>query len=309
MKIAQVQFAPWDKAYDFSLNGLEISLNDQVVVKTELGHEIGRVINLIEVDDKLVVNPDKADSQSDKKVNGKQTDMESEADKEISDEQESKREKRVVKPILRKAEEQDFANLPDKQEKERALKYAISSKDRLNLSMKIFDVHFSFDKSRITFAFIADGRIDFRDLVKDLTRHFGRQIRLHQIGIRDEAKIMGDVGHCGRILCCKQHLKDLVSITSEMSELQQCAHRGSERISGCCGRLMCCLAYEQAGYEFLDKRLPEVGRRVNVDGKRGQVVNHQVLKQVVNVLLDREKANGEEGGQVIEVDMKKRGKK
>jgi len=169
------------------------------------------------------------------------------------------------------------------------------------LPMKLVDVHYSFDGSRLTFAFIADGRIDFRDLVKDLTRHFSRTIRLQQIGIRDEAKLIGDYGHCGRPLCCGRFLKDLTSISSEMAEIQQVAHRGSERISGICGRLMCCLAYEENGYEELAKKLPAIGTRVDVDGKKGVIVGHHVLKQSVDVKFPGE--NGEKGSTVAEVDL------
>ena len=186
-------------------------------------------------------------------------------------------------------------------EKKEALEVCRKTKDRHDLPMKFIDVHYSFDGSRVTFAFIADGRIDFRELVKDLTRHFGKTIRLQQIGIRDEAKIMGDVGHCGQRLCCRGHLKNLESITSEMADIQGCAHRGSDRISGVCGRLMCCLAYEQRGYEELVKNLPPIGAKVNVDGKRGIVVGHNPLKQAVKVEFQ---SDGENGGRVVvEVDL------
>jgi cell fate regulator YaaT (PSP1 superfamily) len=176
-------------------------------------------------------------------------------------------------------------------EKREAVDFCRRIKDKYKLPMKVIDVNFSFDGSRITFAFIADGRVDFRELVKDLTRHFGRTIRLQQIGIRDEAKIMGDYGHCGKRLCCQGHLKQLTSISSEMAELQQCSHRGSERISGICGRLMCCLAYEQSGYEESRKKFPPLGTRVNVDGKRGTVVGHHILKETVNVEFPGEKGD------------------
>lgn len=273
MKVAQIQFSPWDKTYYFSLNNLDVRVNDQVVVKTDIGEEIGKVIGLTEINEDEFYKKAKADDE---------------------------KEKREIKPILRFVTERDIEGLPSKRDKQDALDYAKSMKEKYNLEMKFLDVHFSFDKSRVTFAFIADGRIDFRNLVKDLTRHFGRSIRLQQIGIRDEARICGDCGHCGRPLCCRGHLKNLDSITSEMAEIQQCAHRGSDRISGICGRLMCCLAYEQAGYEELYKKMPPIGKRVDVDGKKGEVIGHRTLKQSVMVKFQGEKG---EGYTIVEVDL------
>ncbi|MBU4217123.1 stage 0 sporulation protein [Candidatus Parcubacteria bacterium] len=273
MKVAQIQFSPWDKTYYFSLNNLDVHVNDQVVVKTDIGEEIGKVIGLTEVNEEEFYKKSKADDE---------------------------KEKREIKPILRFVTERDAEGLPTKKDKQDALEYAKSMKEKYNLEMKFLDVHFSFDRSRVTFAFIADGRIDFRNLVKDLTRHFGRSIRLQQIGIRDEARICGDCGHCGRPLCCRGHLKNLDSITSEMSEMQQCSHRGSDRISGICGRLMCCLAYEQAGYEELFKKMPPLGKKVDVDGKKGEVIGHRTLKQCVMVKFPGEKG---EGYTIAEVDL------
>ena len=214
MTVAQIQFALWDKVYHFSLNNLDVSQGDKVIVKTELGTDIGEVVGFKELSDKEVG--------------------------EVGE----------VKPILRKATAIDLRKMTDinSEKRQEALDYCKKMINKYELLMKLVDVHFSFDGSRITFAFIADGRVDFRELVKDLTRHFNRTIRLHQIGIRDEAKLRGDYGHCGRPLCCQGFLSDLASVSSEMAELQQVAHRGSERISGICGRLMCCLGYEQSFY-------------------------------------------------------------
>jgi cell fate regulator YaaT (PSP1 superfamily) len=208
--------------------------------------------------------------------------------------------------VVRKATANDLEKTVKLGEKQGALDYAKKMKDKYELAMKFFDVHFSFDGSRMTFAFIADGRIDFRELVKEMTRHFGRTIRLQQIGIRDEAKIMGDFGHCGQTLCCRRFLKEFNSITSEMAEIQQCSHRGSERISGACGRLMCCLFYEQPGYEELSKKMPPLGAMVNVDGKRGEVVGIHTLKQTVDVKFPGDK---DEDGVIVEVDLNRKNKK
>jgi cell fate regulator YaaT (PSP1 superfamily) len=175
--------------------------------------------------------------------------------------------------------------------------------------MKLIDVHFSFDTSKVTFAFSAEGRVDFRLLVRDLTGHFNRTIRLHQIGKRDEAKAIGDCGPCGRILCCKSFIKDFASITSKMAETQQVVHRGSERISGLCSRLKCCLQYEQEGYKELAKKLPNIGEEIEVEGEKATVVNCNVLKQTVDARF-KNHSNGENHGDtVMEVDIENYTKK
>jgi cell fate regulator YaaT (PSP1 superfamily) len=279
MKVVQIQFTPWDKIYYFDSNNIDLANGDKVVVKTKMGMEIGEVVGF---------------EDSSKEKAGCQCPKKEECPHNSSN-------KKEIKPVLRIANPIDLEKIPSKEENEKALDYCKKIVEKYNLPMKLIDVHFSFDTSRLTFAFIADSRVDFRELVKDLTRHFNKTIRLQQIGIRDEAKIMGDYGHCGKPLCCRGHLQNLESITSEMAELQQCAHRGSERISGICGRLMCCLAYEQKGYEDLEDKMPPIGTKVNVDGKRGEVVNRHVLKQTVDVKF---RGDSEEGGSTIqEVDL------
>lgn len=289
MKVAEIQFTPWDRTYYFDPEDLNIQEKDKVVVKTEIGTEIGEVVAVLDLSEKELKDLKKKKSEE----GGDSLD-----DNEV--------EILILKPVLRLATASDIEKIVSLKEKKDALEYARQLKDRLELPMKFIDVHFAFDNSRITFAFIADGRVDFREMVKEMTRHFGRTIRLQQIGIRDEAKIMGDVGHCGKGLCCRGHLKNLESITSEMAELQQCSHRGSDRISGVCGRLMCCLAYEQNGYEDLVKKMPKIGARVNVDGKRGEVVGHHVLKQSVDVAFKEDKG---EGQTIVEVDLNRHKKK
>lgn len=274
MKVAEVQFVPWDRSYYFLLNNLNVNRKNKVIVKTELGMEIGEVVGFAEIDDKDYI------------IEGEESKKSNEVEGEVTEEK-----RRVIKPILRLANEHDLEKISSLSEKREAIDFCRRIKDKYKLPMKVIDANFSFDGSRITFAFIADGRVDFRELVKDLTRHFGRTIRLQQIGIRDEAKIMGDYGHCGKRLCCQGHLKQLASISSEMAELQQCSHRGSERISGICGRLMCCLAYEQNGYEESRKKFPPLGTRVNVDGKRGTIVGHHILKETVDVEFPGEKGD------------------
>lgn len=286
MRLAQVQFASWDKVYNFDINGLEISKGSQVVVKTEMGFEIGEVVGFVDLE------LDKSGKKDSKECEGCNNCGPTEKD---------------IKPILRLVTPQDLEKKPGQEDKTQAIKYCKDLVDKLGLPMKIIDVFFSYDGSRLTFAFIADNRVDFRELVKELTYHFNRTIRLQQIGIRDEARIIGDYGHCGRALCCRGHLKELASITSEMAEAQQCAHRGSDRLSGACGRLMCCLAYEEKGYIDYGKKMPPLGARVNVDGKKGVVVGHHILKQSVDVEFPPEKAG--ERPMRLEVDLNRNKKK
>lgn len=262
MRIVQVQFAPWDKVYNFSAAGLELATGDYVIVETEMGKELGKIISC----------------QADK----------SGTDKEI-------------KPVLRKAEFEDISGVLNNKRKDEALDYCRQAIERLELPMKLIDAHFSLDGSRINFAFISDGRVDFRELVKELAARLGANIRLTQIGTRDEAKIAGDCGPCGRGLCCREFLCEFSSITSEMAETQQVVHRGSERISGMCGRLMCCLAYEYEGYKDLAGQLPPIGTKVNVDGTRGVVCGHHLLKQTVDVRIAAQKSD--ERDVTIEVDI------
>jgi len=268
--IIEVQFAPWDKIYNFGFKegeaALKISdfkIDDYVIVETKLGIEIGKIIGIKEMDAKEI---------------------------ETFGE---------LKPILRKATPEDLDKVIRKnKEKEAALEYCKKMIEKHSLPMKLVDVHLSFDGGRITFAFIADGRIDFRELVKDLTRHFQKSIRLQQLGIRDEAKARGDVGVCGRELCCRKFLKELKSVTSEFADVQQIAHRGSEKLAGVCGRLKCCLAYEKDVYEELAKGLPAIGTVINMPQGKGEVIGWHTLKRTVDVRL-------EDGETVIEVPVGK----
>lgn len=294
MQIAEVQFTSWDKVYYFDLNNLTLKVGDKVIVKTELGLELGEIVGL----------PNTADLDLSKMRTRKKSLPENSAGLDTQENNEKAAEEsspeNKFKPVIRLANVSDIGKIASLADKKEALAFAKKAKEKYDLHMKFIDVHFAFDASRLTFAFIADGRVDFREMVKDMTRHFGRTIRLQQIGIRDEARIMGDVGHCGLGICCRGHLKTLDSISSEMAELQQCSHRGSERISGACGRLMCCLSYEQAGYEELKKKMPEIGTKVNVDGKRGVIIGQHVLKQSVNV--EFKGGNGDDRT-IVEIDL------
>lgn len=272
MLIAKIQFAPWDKFYNFSLGGLELVSGDYVIVETELGTELGKIISITSVTNNIEV----------------------------------KTGEREIKPIIRKANYDDVAKLPNAEKKAEVLQTCQDIILRQGLSMKLVDVHFSYEGNRMNFAFIAEGRVDFRELVKELAAQFNVNIRLTQIGTRDEAKITGDCGPCGKGLCCRGVLTEFSSITSEMAEAQQVVNRGSERISGMCGRLMCCLSYEYEGYKELAGKLPPIGTKVNVDGVRGTVVGQHILKQVVDVKIPAGKED--ERDSIIQVDINRKKK-
>jgi cell fate regulator YaaT (PSP1 superfamily) len=277
MKIVQVQFAPWDKVYNFSTAGLDLAVGDYVIVETEMGKELGKIIA-------FCLEKEKTDIGTIDNGTAKE-----------------------IKPIIRKAVFEDVEKVTDQNRKNEVMNFCREAIERTNLPMKLIDAHFSLDGNRINFAFTSDGRVDFRDLVKELAAKFSANIRLTQIGTRDEAKITGDCGPCGRGLCCRDFLCEFSSITSEMAEAQQVVHRGSERISGMCGRLMCCLSFEYEGYKEMAGKLPPIGTKVNVDGVRGTVCGHHILKQTVDVKIPPEKADERET--TIEVDINRKNKK
>lgn len=258
MKIVEIQFAPWDKIYYFSL-GLPaqagetvLALNDYVIVETKLGMEMGKAVGFKELSEAEVVA--------------------------LAD---------PLKPVVRKASKEDLdVVLAQQKNKAKAFEDCRGLIKKHNLPIKLIDVHFTFDDSRITFAFIADGRVDFRELLKDLIKIYRKNIRLQQLGIRDEIKISGDIGCCGRNLCCQKFYKDLGNVTSELADLQQVGHRGSDRLSGVCGRLKCCLNFEKELYNELADKLPMIGDKIKTRHGRGEVIGWHVLKQSVDVLLD-----------------------
>jgi cell fate regulator YaaT (PSP1 superfamily) len=204
--------------------------------------------------------------------------------------------------IVRRATAEDWQGLMSAGDKTRAFQVCYDLIKQLGLGMKLVDVKSSFDASRLTFAFVASGRVDFRELVKELTHRFNKNIRLQQIGIRDEAKAMGDQGRCGRGLCCKNYLTKFSSVTSDVAEVQNLSGRGSDRLSGACGRLMCCLAYEAEGYKELAQELPALGSELNVKGKRGTVIGQHLLKKSLDVKFKGAKG---ETDYVTEVEWRK----
>ncbi|MFA6428000.1 MAG: regulatory iron-sulfur-containing complex subunit RicT [Candidatus Buchananbacteria bacterium] len=253
MKIIEVQITPWEQTY-FSEAGLfEPKVGDLVIIKLVEGLEVAKVLGFKEL------------SAADFSAVVEKTSLERLANAE---------DQRIIEE--------------NKTQAELAVDFARKAIKRYNLPMKLVDAHFSFDGVKAIFAFIADGRVDFRELVKDLTRHFHKNIRLQQLGVRDEARLCGDFGGCGRDLCCRRSQQELNSVSSDLMELQQIAHRGSDRMTGLCGRLRCCLAYEQATYQELSKKLPALGSTVNTAKGKGQVIRWHVLKGTVDVKVNSE---------------------
>ncbi|MDD5428512.1 MAG: stage 0 sporulation family protein [Candidatus Omnitrophica bacterium] len=191
-----------------------------------------------------------------------------------------------LKRIIRKANPWDMHQVEKNKKKSREVMEACSKKiQERKLPMKLIDAEFSFDRSKIVFYFTAEGRVDFRELVKDLANVFKTRIELKQIGVRDEAKILGGLGPCGRALCCATYLKDFEPVTIKMAK-EQNLPLNPTKISGLCGRLMCCLGYEHKTYKELMKGLPREGEILKTEKGSGKVININALKRSVTVELE-----------------------
>jgi cell fate regulator YaaT (PSP1 superfamily) len=235
----------WDEPCVFDTNGWEIKPGDIVIVNFDSG-----------IDNALV---------------SKKNTVSKEKDKEIP-------------RIVRKANASDLEICARNREKEiEAVKLCRQMVRKRGLSMKIVDAHFSFDGSKVTFSFIAEKRVDFRELVKDLSKQFQRSIRLQQIGSRDEAKGKGGFGACGRSLCCMKFSGALQSVTIEDARLQQMGQRGSDRLSGLCDRLRCCLAFESEQYKKNLEQFPKERQEVRWENKRGIVTDRNIMLRQVTV--------------------------
>ncbi|MBQ9757375.1 MAG: stage 0 sporulation family protein [Clostridia bacterium] len=245
-EVIGVKFNKVGKVYYFDPKEYKLNIGDGVVVKTSRGLEFGFVaIKNTEVDDKEIVTP--------------------------------------LKPIVRPATKADFERLEKNKEKEKeAFEIALTKIQEHGLNMKLVNTEYTFDGSKILFYFTADGRIDFRELVKSLASVFKTRIELRQMGVRDEAKTLGAIGICGRPLCCSTFLNDFHSVSIRMAK-DQSLSLNPTKISGICSRLMCCLQYEQAAYEDLLKKVPGKGALVEYDGERGVVAETFVLKGLIKV--------------------------
>ncbi|MBT4722286.1 signal peptidase [Candidatus Falkowbacteria bacterium] len=298
MRILEISTTPWEKLYRYSCEDDSVSIGDYVVMKTEIASEIGKVINISNKETASTpatpavpvtpTVPATSATPSTPAIPTLPSDAAKAADVVTEEPKiDTVDETQGINPIERKANKEDLEILLERNKsKQWAMTECRGLITKHSLPIKLVDVYFTFDDSRVTFAFIADGRVDFRELLKDLNKKFHKNIRLQQLGIRDEIKMTGDIGCCGRDLCCKTHLNELASITSDLADLQQVAHRGSDRLSGVCGRLKCCLLYEKATYDELADKLPLLGEKIKTDHGKGQVIGWHVLKQSVDVLLD-----------------------
>ncbi len=249
-KVVGVRFRNAGKVYYFDPANYQIKAGDHVIVETARGVEMGTVImDSREVEDDAVVQP--------------------------------------LKPVIRIATEADFNTAEKNRKKEKeAFKICLEKIEKHKLEMKLVDAEYTFDNNKLLFYFTADGRIDFRELVKDLASVFKTRIELRQIGVRDETKIVGGIGICGRPLCCHTHLSEFVPVSIKMAKEQNLSLNPT-KISGVCGRLMCCLKHEEETYEDLNRRLPNVGDFVTTeDGLKGEVQSVNVLRQLVKVIVD-----------------------
>ena len=252
-----VRFRPNGKIYFFDPLQYEIEVGCAVIVETARGVEFGKcVLGRRQIkDEKLVAE---------------------------------------LKPIIRIATEEDIKAAESNKEKSRnAFKICNEKIASHGLKMKLIYAEYTFDNNKVLFYFTADGRIDFRELVKDLASVFRTRIELRQIGVRDETKICGGIGICGRGLCCHEHLSEFVPVSIKMAKEQNLSLNPT-KISGVCGRLMCCLKHEQDTYEYLNSRLPNVGDTVTAfDGTKGEVASINVLRQLVKLLVTDEDDNKE----------------
>ena len=250
IKIIGVRFRNAGKIYYFDPKKLPIKKGDHVIVETARGIEYGSVVaDAREVTDDQVVQP--------------------------------------LKPVIRIANADDNARAQRNKEKEKeAFRICLEKIRKHKLEMKLIDTEYTFDNNKVLFYFTADGRIDFRELVKDLASVFKTRIELRQIGVRDETKVVGGVGICGRELCCHTFLSEFAPVSIKMAKEQNLSLNPT-KISGVCGRLMCCLKNEEDTYEYLNSRLPGIGDRVIADdGLKGEVQSVNVLRQLVKVLVD-----------------------
>lgn len=250
--IIGVRFRRTGKIYYFDPADFEIKKDDHVIVETARGVEYGTVVFAPkEVSDDKIVQP--------------------------------------LKPVIRIATPEDDLTSQENKEKEReAFEICLEKIKFHELNMKLIDSEYTFDRNKLLFYFTADGRIDFRELVKDLAAIFRTRIELRQIGVRDETKFLGGIGICGRPFCCHTFLSEFAPVSIKMAKVQNLSLNPT-KISGICGRLMCCLKNEDEAYEYLNNTLPHVGAKVTTaEGFKGQVQSVSVLKQKVKVIIEKE---------------------
>ena len=249
-KVVGVRFRQVGKIYFFAPGKYSVETGQHVIVETARGVEYGQVVlGEREVEDTAVIQP--------------------------------------LKAIIRVATpEDDERELKNREKEKEAFKICLEKIAKHNLDMKLIKAEYTFDNNKVLFYFTADGRIDFRELVKDLAAVFKTRIELRQVGVRDETKMLGGIGVCGRPLCCNTFLPEFAPVSIKMAK-EQSLSLNPTKISGVCGRLMCCLKNEQETYEYLNANLPSVGENVKTfDGLRGEVYSVNVLRQKVKVIVE-----------------------
>lgn len=250
-KVVGVRFREAGKVYYFAPGKLEIKRDQHVIVETARGLEYGTVVlGVSEVEDEKVIQP--------------------------------------LKSVIRIATEADDEREATNRKKEQeALPICREKIEKRKLPMKLINAEYTFDNSKILFYYFSDGRVDFRELVKDLASVFHTRIEMRQVGVRDEAKLRGGIGICGRPLCCNTYMADFSPVSIKMAKEQNLSLNAT-KISGVCGRLMCCLKNEQETYEELNRNLPNVGDDVTVSetGEKGEVHSVNVLRQLVKVIVE-----------------------
>lgn len=264
VKVIGVRFRTAGKIYFFDPLKFDVKRGDHVIVETARGIEYGTVVgDPKEVEDDKVIQP--------------------------------------LKPVLRVATARDTEQENANKQKEReAFKICLEKIKKHKLDMKLIDAEYTFDNNKVLFYFTADGRVDFRELVKDLAAVFRTRIELRQIGVRDEAKMLGGMGICGRKLCCNTFLSEFAPVSIKMAKEQNLSLNPT-KISGVCGRLMCCLKNEQETYEYLNSKLPNVGEKLKTkDGVVGEVQRVDVLRQKVKLIVEDE--NGDKEIQEYKID-------
>ncbi|MEA4989104.1 MAG: stage 0 sporulation family protein [Anaerovorax sp.] len=256
VKVASVRFKTAGKVYYFDPDGLELSQGDNVIVETARGMEYGTLTaDIKEVNEDEIVQP--------------------------------------LKKIIRLADERDAeVHAENQKKKERAMTLCQEKVDKHKLVMKLIDVEYTFDNSKIIFYFTADGRVDFRELVKDLASVFKMRIELRQIGVRDEAKMMGGIGSCGKALCCHSWLPEFEPVSIKMAKVQNLSLNPT-KISGICGRLMCCLKFENDVYNELKRGMPDIGERIKTDDGMALVVDCNILENKIKTRLILEEKSGD----------------
>lgn len=250
VKVVGVRFKRAGKIYYFDPGEFNIELNENVIVETARGIEFGLVVvPNTDVPEEQIVAP--------------------------------------LKKVIRVADEEDTNHFKENSRKEKeAFDICIQKINDHKLEMKLIEVEYTFDNNKVLFYFTADGRVDFRELVKDLASVFRTRIELRQIGVRDEAKMMGGLGVCGRVLCCNAFLGDFQPVSIKMAK-EQGLSLNPTKISGACGRLMCCLKYEQDAYEEIITRIPKEGAIVETPDGQGVVMGISLLKELIKVKLDK----------------------